>query len=302
MKRDFLSIFDLKDEELKHVVKRGIAFKRKKVKRENNILKGKGIILLFEKSSTRTRVSFEAAINELGGYSIYLSSKDAQLSRGETIADTARTLSRYAKAIVFRTFSHQNLLEMAKYASIPVLNALSDLSHPCQVLSDVMTIVEKKGETKGLKVAYIGDGNNVANSLIEAAGPFGFELTIASPHGYEPDNSICSRASEKGAKITLTRTPFDAARQADVLYTDVWVSMGQEEEAEKRKQDFRGFQINKEILSIAKKDAIVMHCLPAHRGEEITADVIDGPQSVVWDQAENRLHLQKALLEFLVRK
>lgn len=301
-KSDFISMLDLTKKELTHLIKRSFVFKKLRKNKRNNILKGKGIVLLFEKSSTRTRVSFEAAINELGGYSIYLSSKDAQLSRGETIADTAKTLSRYAGAIVIRTFSHDTIVEMGRYASVPVINALSDLLHPCQALADVMTIIEKKGKIQGLRVSYIGDGNNVANSLIEAAMSFGFELTIGSPDGFEPSRTIQKNATGRGAKIHITRDPFDAARQADVLYTDVWISMGQEEEAEKRKNAFRGFQINKKILSVAKRDAIVMHCLPAHRGEEITADVIDGPQSVVWEQAENRLHTQKALLELLLKK
>ncbi len=300
-KRDFISMFDLRNDELNYLIRRAMFFKGSKRRRISDILEGCGIILLFEKSSTRTRVSFEVAINELGGYAIYLSSRDAQLSRGETLADTARTLSRYAGAIVIRTFSHDTVTEMARNASVPVINALSDLLHPCQALADVMTIIEKKGKTKGLKIAYIGDGNNVANSLIEAGSIFGFELFIACPEGFEPDRTIQKYAVERGAKINITRNPFDAARQADVLYTDVWISMGHEGEAEKRKKVFSGFQINKEMLAIARKDAIVLHCLPAHRGEEISADVIDGPQSVVWDQAENRLHTQKALLEFLLK-
>jgi ornithine carbamoyltransferase len=299
-KRDFISMFDLSDEELNHLIKRAMAFKKQNKK--NNILNGAGIVLLFEKSSTRTRVSFEAAINELGGYSIYLSSRDAQLSRGENISDTAKTLSRYADAIVLRTFSHNTILEMARNSSVPVINALSDLLHPCQALADVMTILECKGKTGGIKVAYIGDGNNVANSLIEAGSIFGFTLTIGCPEGFEPDETVQNNARKRGADIKITHSPFDAARQADVLYTDVWISMGQEKETEKRKKAFKNFQINKKILSLAKKDAIVMHCLPAHRGEEISADVLDGPQSVVWDQAENRLHTQKALLEFLLKK
>ncbi len=301
-KRDFISMLDLKDSELHYLIKRAMFFKKSKRRRVSDVLKGCGIILLFEKSSTRTRVSFEVAINELGGYAIYLSSRDAQLSRGETVADTAKTLSRYASAIVMRTFSHDTLIEMARNASVPVINALSDLLHPCQALADVMTVIEKKGKAKGLKIAYIGDGNNVANSLIEAGSVFGFELFIACPEGFEPDKRIQKYAVDRGAKINITRDPFDAAHQADVLYTDVWISMGQEEEAEKRREAFRGFQINREMLAVARKDAIVLHCLPAHRGEEISADVIDGPRSAVWEQAENRLHTQKALLEFLLKK
>lgn len=299
-KRDFISMLDLTNNELKHLIKRAMYFKKLRKTRTKDILRGIGIVLLFEKSSTRTRVSFEAAINELGGYAIYLPSRDAQLSRGETVSDTAKTLSRYVDAVVVRAASHDTILEMAKNSSVPVINALSDLLHPCQALADVMTIIEKKGKTEGLKIAYIGDGNNVANSLIEAASVFGFELSIGCPVGFEPDSAIQKKASERGAKVNITSVPFEAARQADALYTDVWISMGQEKEKDKRMDAFRGFQINNKILSQAKKDAIVMHCLPAHRGEEISAEVIDGPQSVVWDQAENRLHTQKALLEFLL--
>lgn len=299
-KRDFLSLFDLNLTELNNILKRSFLFK-KSGSRHSNTLRGKGIVLLFEKSSTRTRVSFEAAINQLGGYAVYLSPKDAQISRGETIGDTARTLSRYVDAIVMRTFSHTTICEMASNASIPVINALSDLLHPCQALADVMTFQEYKKDIKGKRMAYIGDGNNVANSLIEAASLFGFELAIACPKGYEPDKKILEVARKHGAKIEITDRPIDAVRHADAIYTDVWISMGYEEEAEKRKDAFQGFQVNEELLTHAKRDAIVLHCLPAHRGEEISAQVIDGSRSAVWTQAENRLHTQKALLEFLLK-
>jgi ornithine carbamoyltransferase len=299
-KKNFISMFDLKDAELHHLIKRAMGFKRTR-RKHLNTLKGKGIVLLFEKSSTRTRVSFEAAIHELGGYSIYLSSKDAQLSRGETIADTARTLSRYTDAIVLRTFAHSTIVEMGNFASVPVINALSDLLHPCQALADVMTIIEYKGKFDGLKMAYVGDGNNVANSLIEASAVFGFEIWIGCPPGFEPDSGVLESAINRGGKVNIVASPVDAVRHADVVYTDVWTSMGQEGEEESRREIFRDYQLNSNLLSVAKRDAIVMHCLPAHRGEEITSDVIDGPNSVVWDQAENRLHVQKAILEFLLK-
>lgn len=301
MKRDFISLFDLSYKELDGIIKRSIYLKKWRRRRIFNTLKGKTVALLFEKASTRTRVSFEVAINELGGNAIFLLSENTQLARGETIADTARTLSKYVDAIVLRTFAHSTIVELAKYASVPVINALSDLLHPCQALGDVMTIIEKKGGVKGIKLAYVGDGNNVANSLIEAATIFKFQLSLACPKGYEPDSTIVSNAKKAGIEIYMTDKPEEAVKNADVLYTDVWVSMGQEDEAEKRKRIFSGFQINETLLFLARKDAIVMHCLPAHRGEEISSEVIDGPQSVVWDQAENRLHTQKALLEFLLK-
>lgn len=301
MKRDFISLFDLSYKELDGIIKRSIYLKKWRRRRIFNTLKGKTVALLFEKASTRTRVSFEVAINELGGHAIFLLSENTQLARGETIADTARTLSKYVDAIVLRTFAHSTIIELAKYASVPVINALSDLLHPCQALGDVMTIIEKKGGVKGIKLAYVGDGNNVANSLIEAATIFKFQLSLACPAGYEPDSTIVSNAKKAGIEIYMTDKPEEAVKNADVLYTDVWVSMGQEDEAEKRKRIFSGFQINENLLFLARKDAIVMHCLPAHRGEEISSEVIDGLQSVVWDQAENRLHTQKALLEFLLK-
>ena len=262
---------------------------------------GRSIALLFEKASTRTRVSLEEGIYQLGAKAIYMNPKEIQLGRGETIRDTAKVLSRYLDAIVIRTFSHDMLIEFASNSSIAIINGLSDLHHPCQALADLMTILEKKGKLRDIRLAYIGDGNNVANSLIEAASRMGINLTIACPKEYEPDPDVLKRARASAkSEIVILRDPKKAVNGADVVYTDVWVSMGQEKETKTKKVKLKGYQINNKILSYAKKDAIVLHCLPAHRGEEITDDVLDGPQSVVIDQAENRLHTQKALLEFLL--
>ena len=267
-------------------------------------LTGKTLGLLFQKASTRTRVSFEAAMNQLGGSGLSLSADDLQLKRGETVADTARVLSRYLDALVIRTFGHDHLESWAAAATIPVVNGLTDLHHPCQALGDLMTIREHFGALKGLKLAYIGDGNNVAHSLIEGAARTGMEIHLASPKGYGPDPEIveASRiaARQTGAQIETMEEPRKAARDADVLYTDVWISMGQEKEAKSRLKKFKPYQINDKLLSVAKPSAVVMHCLPAHRGMEITAEVMDGKQSIVWDQAENRLHIQKAILEWLL--
>lgn len=300
MKRDFLRLRDLTSEEIEYLLKRALELKSG-VDRNKCPLIGKSIGLIFEKASTRTRVSFEVGIYQLGGNSIYLNPKEMQLGRGETIHDTAKTLSRYLEAVIIRTFSHKSLVDFALNSSIPVINGLSDLHHPCQALADLMTIMEKKGMLGGINLTYIGDGNNVANSLVEAASMMDMNLTISCPDGFEPDADILKeqKAISK-SEIKIMRDPRDAAKGADVLYTDVWISMGQEKEEKQKKKKFKGYQLNKEILSLAKKDAIVLHCLPAHRGEEITDDVIDSPQSIVFDQAENRLHSQKALLEFLL--
>jgi ornithine carbamoyltransferase len=267
-------------------------------------LTGKTLGLLFEKASTRTRVSFETAMNQLGGSGLTLSASDLQLKRGETVADTARVLSRYLDALVIRTFGHDQLEAWAAAATIPVVNGLTDLHHPCQAMGDLMTIRERFGALKGLKLAYIGDGNNVAHSLIEGAAQTGIEIHLACPKGYGPNPRIveASRivAKQTGAQIETMEEPRKAARNADVLYTDVWVSMGQEKEAKSRLKKFKPYQINDKLLSVAKPSAVVMHCLPAHRGMEITGDVMDGKQSIVWDQAGNRLHVQKAILEWLL--
>jgi ornithine carbamoyltransferase len=260
--------------------------------------------MIFEKSSTRTRVSFEVGMYQLGGQALFLSSQDLQMGRGEPISDTARTLSRYLDGIMIRTFAQETIEELARFATIPVINGLTDLHHPCQALADLLTVREKRKKLKGLTFAYIGDGNNVANSLLQACMLVGANFSIASPAGYALDNAILNDAKktarQTGAVVNTTNNPRLAVRDADVVYTDVWASMGQEAEHAKRLRAFRGFQVDGRLMRNAAKNALVMHCLPAHRGEEIAADVIDGPQSVVFDQAENRLHVQKAVLEMLM--
>jgi ornithine carbamoyltransferase len=268
-------------------------------------LSGKTLGLFFEKPSTRTRVSFEAGMNQLGGQSIFLSVADIQMRRGETVADTARVLSRYLDGLVIRCYEHRTVEEWARNATIPVINGLTDLHHPCQVLSDLFTIREKKRRWKGIKIAYVGDGNNVANSLIEGAAIMGMAISVACPQGYEPTAAIVAwareRAERTGAAIEIVQDPFIAVKGADVLYTDVWTSMGRENEESQRIDALRPYQLNGRLVAAADPDAIVMHCLPAHRAQEITTDVLDGPQSVVLDQAENRLHVQKAMLIKLLR-
>ncbi|MCS7203962.1 MAG: ornithine carbamoyltransferase [Thermodesulfovibrio sp.] len=297
MKRDYLKVSDLSKDEFLSLIERAIALKVG-VDIAKCPLIGKSIGMIFEKPSTRTRVSFEVAIYQLGGHPIYLTPKELQLSRGETIKDTALVLSRYLDAIIIRTFSHKTLVEFAKWSTVPIINALTDEHHPCQALADMMTIFEKKGKLEGIKLAYVGDGNNVANSLIEASSLTGVRIHIATPQGCEPLNEVVKKAQSK-TEVKIYNNPEDAVLDADVVYTDVWVSMGQEENIEK-KSKFKKFQVNSNLLKKAKSDAIVMHCLPAYRGEEITTEVIDGPQSVVLDQAENRLHSAKAILEFLL--
>jgi ornithine carbamoyltransferase len=300
MKKDFLRLWDFTSKEIDLLLRRSVELKSGKDANKCPLI-GKSIGLIFEKASTRTRVSFEAGIYQLGAQAIYMNPNEIQLGRGETIHDTAEVLSRYLSAVIIRTFNHDTLLDFAASSSIPVINGLSDLYHPCQALADLMTILEKKGRLKGIRLAYIGDGNNVAHSLIEAASKMNINLTIACPKGYEPDSKIFREAKTVAkSEIRIVRDPKEAADRADILYTDVWVSMGQEKEAGEKKKKFRRYQLNNGILSYAKEDAIVLHCLPAHRGEEITDDVIDGSQSAVLDQAENRLHTQKALLEFLL--
>lgn len=302
MKKDLLSIYDLGESDFEKIWS-----KAKKLKKDLkngkiiNSLQGKTLGMIFDKSSTRTRISFEVGMYQLGGIALFLTSRDTQIGRGETISDSAQMMSRYLNGIMIRTFSQKSVEEFARYATIPVINGLTDLLHPCQILSDLFTIKEKKGSYDGLKVAYIGDGNNIANTWIEAAAKLPVQLSLACPEGYSPDRKIMAKGKKEAREgITLYSDPMDAAKDADVLYTDVWVSMGQESENEERKKIFKNYQINKRLLKEAKKNAIVMHCLPAHRGEEITSDVIDGPQSVVIDQAENRLHVQKAILEILL--
>ena len=299
-KRDFLRVNDLDRSELLELIERAAEWK----------LLGKGgplplqrktIGLVFEKASTRTRVSFEVAAYQLGGNAMMLSPRDTQLGRGEPIKDTARVLARYLDALVVRTFEHEKVEEMARYADVPVVNALTDASHPCQILADLLTVTERFGadalSKPGLAVAWIGDGNNMANSWLEACSLLGFELRLACPAGYDPDPALLVRA---GAKARVFRSPADAAEGAHVLNTDVWASMGQEAEVEERRRRFEGFIVDEALVRRARPNAIVLHCLPAHRGEEITDGVIEGPQSAVFDEAENRLHAQKALLELLL--
>lgn len=303
MNKDFLSVYDLNQDDFVIIFEK--AYRLKKMLREGIPyipLSGKTLGMIFDKSSTRTRISFEVGIYQLGGTALFLSSRDTQLGRGENISDTARVMSRYLDAVVIRTYSQAFVEEFAKFATIPVINGLTDREHPCQILSDLFTIMEKKGNCEGLKVAYVGDGNNVANSWIDAAARIPFQLSLACPENYEPDAEILARGrKEARLEISLHRDPLDAVLNADVIYTDVWTSMGQESEREERTSVFKAYQINNTMLAHAREDVIIMHCLPAHRGEEITDEVIDGPHSVVIDQAENRLHVQKAIMEILMQ-
>ena len=297
--RDFLAIPDFTTDELYALF--DLAERMRDGRYDNKPLKGKSLAMIFMKSSTRTRVSFEVGTYQLGGHALFLSPRDVQLGRGEPIADTARVLSRYVDGIMIRTFAHQDIEELAKYADIPVINGLTDLLHPCQVLADLLTVRAEFGKIDKLKVAWIGDGNNMANSWINAAYRFGFDLDIACPEGYEPADHLLERA-QKNAKVRVVRDPAEAAEGAHVVNTDVWASMGQEDEQKERQRSFKGFTVNKKLMSAADKKAIFLHCLPAHRGEEVSADVIDGPQSRVWDEAENRLHIQKAIMAALIGK
>jgi len=310
MKRDLVSILDLSSDEIVNILRSAKELKERK--RIKQTLKGKVLGMVFQKPSTRTRVSFEVAMYQLGGYGLFLNAQDLQLSRGETIQDMAKVLSKYLDGIVVRAYSHQDVVELAKESTIPVINGLSDLLHPCQVLADIFTIAEKKGKLShlsckalsGIEVAFVGDGNNVANSWINGTARLGMKLVISTPPGYEPDKKILEGglklAKATGADIKVLHEPGEAVKKADVIYTDVWVSMGMEKEREERLKVFKPYQVNERLISKAKKDVLVMHCLPAHRGEEITDDVLDGPNSIVFDQAENRLHVQKAILEFLL--
>ncbi len=302
MKKDLLTLLDLSSDQVKKLLERAAVLKKERKKgKVAKTLSGKTLAMVFEKPSTRTRASFDIAMYELGGHSIYLESGSSQLGRGETYFDTGRVLSRYAHGIVVRTFSQSNLEEFSRGSSMPVINGLSDLYHPCQLLTDLLTMQENKKDLSDCVVSYVGDGNNVANSWITAAILLGFTLKIATPKGYEPEAGILKKIDLKSTdNIVITSEPSEAVRDADVVNTDTWFSMGQEVSEEKKKA-FAPFQVNGELLRKAKKDAIVLHCLPAHRGEEITNDVMDGPQSRVWDQAENRLHVQKAILEMYLK-
>jgi len=298
---DILSIHDLSREEVDQILDTTHILKMKqKLGEIYHPLKGKTLGMIFQKSSTRTRVSFEVGMFQLGGHALFLSANDLQLNRGETIADTARNLSRYLDGIMIRTFSHQDVVDLAEYSSVPVINGLTDLLHPCQVLSDLFSVKEKKQNLDGLKLTYIGDGNNMAHSLMFGGAKVGMDIVICSPSGFEPDPEITrlSRldATKTGANIHIQDDPYEAVKDADIIYTDVWASMGQEEEHEERLKSFADYQVNRGLIEKAKDDVLVMHCLPAHRGEEITDDVIDGVHSIVFDQAENRLHVQKAIM------
>lgn len=302
LRKDLLSIYDLDTADIRRILDRSV--KLKKLQKGGvtvDSLKGKMLGLLFDKSSTRTRLSFEVGMLQLGGMTTFLSRRDIQLGRGETVADTARVVSLYLNGMIIRTFSQDLVEEFARHSTIPVINGLTDLLHPCQILADLFTINEKKGRYEGLKIVYVGDGNNVANSWINAATRLSFELVLACPEGYDPDSVILKRGREESAcGIQVYRSPYEAVEGADVIYTDTWASMGQESEREERVVVFRDYQVNDRLVGRAKDDVIVMHCLPAHRGESITDDVIDGPHSVVIDQAENRLHVQKAILDILM--
>lgn len=301
MTRHLLTILDLSRKEIEHLLARGRELKALHYQGRNPTpLTGKTLAMIFDKPSTRTRVSFEAGIAQLGGSSIYLAPGQTQMSRNEPVADTARVLSRYVDAVVVRTFAQDTVAELARHSTIPVINGLTDTHHPCQVLSDLMTMEEHFGDLTGLKVAWVGDGNNMANSWITAAMHLDFALHLACPPGYEPDAAILAQAQAQGARVYLGQDPEAAVAGAQVINTDVWASMGQEDEAAARLQVFKPYQVNSQLIKKAAPHAIVLHCLPAHRGEEITAAVLDGPQSAAWDQAENRMHFQKALLEWLL--
>jgi ornithine carbamoyltransferase len=296
MKKDILTIRDLNKDEIMALIKRGLELKSQRHHSDRS-LTGYTLGLIFEKASTRTRVSFEIAMFRLGGQTLFLSRSDTQMARDETIPDTARVLSRYLDAIAIRTYSQELIEDMARWSEIPIINALTDLYHPCQVLSDIMTVMEKKGSISDMKIAWIGDGNNVAHSWINAARIMGFDLVLACPSGYHPDPKIMEG---NGHNIKVVEDPAEAARGAMVINTDVWASMGQEHEESKRLADFKGFQVDRKLVELAEPDVLVMHCLPAHRGEEITSEVLDGPNSIVFDQAENKLYLHQALLETII--
>lgn len=301
MKKDFLTIHDFSCEEIENMLKLGLKLKAEtKANIAHPVLKGKTLGMIFSKSSTRTRVSFEVGMTQLGGYPLFLSSNDIQLGRGESIYDTANVLSRFLDGIMIRTYDHKDVEDLAKYSSIPIINGLTDLLHPCQVMADLMTAYEHKRKLEGLKLAYLGDGNNMAHSLLYGCAKVGMDISVATPEGYMCNEEIVENAKddakEKGSKIVITNDPKEAIKNADIVYSDTWVSMGQEDEKAERIKIFMPYQIDKNMFSLAKDDAIFMHCLPAYRGYEVTSDVIDGNQSVIFDEAENRLHAQKAIM------
>ena len=303
-KRDLLSMLDVEDD-LVGLLELAQTIKRRHLAREAfEPLKDRSLAMIFEKASTRTRVSFEVGMTQLGGHALYLNPQDTQLGRGETVADTARVLSRYVDGILYRAFQHADMLELARWAPVPVINGLDDVEHPCQVVSYLLTIQEKRGGLEDLTLAYVGDGNNVAQSLLLGGAIAGMTVRVATPKGYEPDRTVVAKAREAagrhGGRVEVLNDPREAATGADVLYTDVWVSMGMEEEKELRMKAFAAYQLNAELVDLAKEECLVLHCLPAHRGLEITDEVIDGPRSAVFEQAENRLHAQKAILARLL--
>nr|WP_303716520.1 ornithine carbamoyltransferase [Methanoculleus marisnigri] len=301
MKKDFLSIDDIDEYELESIVADAMRLKRlKRAGTAHEFLRGKSLGMIFEKASTRTRVSFEVGMTDLGGHALFLNPQDMQLGRGEEIRDTARVLARYVDAVMIRAYKHATIEEFARYSTVPVVNGLSDSRHPCQVLADIMTLSERFGDLHGLKLAWVGDGNNVCNSWVLSAALTGMEIAVASPPRYQPGDAVISKARAAGGRVSVVADPAEAVRDADVLYTDIWVSMGNEQERAERLRALKGYTIDSRLLAQASPDALVMHCLPAHRGEEITDEVLEGPQSIVWDQAENRLHAQKALLVRLV--
>lgn len=303
--RDFLGLVDYTPEEIRYLLDLAIDLKKKqKSGQPFQPLKGKTLGMIFEKSSTRTRVSFEVGMYQLGGHALFLSKNDLQLGRGETIWDTAQTMSRYLDGIMIRTYAHRTVIDLARGATVPVINGLTDRSHPCQALADYQTVLEKKGKLQGLKIAYIGDGNNMVHSLMMGAAKLGMHMAVASPEGYDPDPEVVKNSRENaaltGGSLLLTRDTREAIENADVVYTDVWASMGFESEQAAREIAFKNYQVNEEMTSYAKKDYLFMHCLPAHRGEEVSEGVIDGPNSIIFDQAENRLHAQKAVMAALM--
>jgi len=303
MKKDFLSILDISKEQLVQILKEAKQLKTDKKKgKVNDILRGKNLAMIFEKSSTRTHISFEVGMNELGGHALFLNARDMQIWRGEEIRDTARAASRYVSGLMIRAYKHSTIEEFARHATIPVINGLSDVEHPCQLLADIMTIQEHFGSTRDLKVAWVGDGNNVCNSLILSTVLTGMEVTVSTPKGYEPASDIVKKAKTMGGKITLVRKPERAVKDAEVIITDTWISMGDDDEREERLRVFARYTIDAALLKLASPDARVLHCLPAHRGQEIADEVMEGGQSLVWDEAENRLHAQKALLIRLLGK
>lgn len=303
--KSFIAETDLSVEEFFQILRFTETLKLEKLAgKPHPLLAGKTLAMVFQKASTRTRVSFEVGIYQLGGTALYLSASDLQLKRGETISDTARTLSRYVDGIMARTYAHQDVVDLATYGDVPVINGLTDLNHPCQAMTDYFTIYEKKGHLAGLKLAYVGDGNNMCHSLLGGGALAGMHVVAACPKGYEPDGEYVEKARAiarlTGARIEVTNDPSEAVEKADVIYTDVWASMGQEQEHQKRLEAFKGYQVDATLTRNAKDDYIFMHCLPAHRGEEVAAEILDGPHSVVFDQAENRLHVQKAIMALLM--